>query len=310
MEIDLIYLWVDGNDPQWLAQRRKFFGEETSSDETNCKGRYANNDELKYSLRSVEKYLPWIRKVFIVTDNQTPDWIDTSHPKIEIIDHKEILPPEALPCYNSSVLEYFLYKIPDLSEHFLFANDDMFVAAHLSPDFFFSEDGYPFIRLRNKWGWKWFYSLRVLLGIKIGHYRKLVYTSMCLVKEKFGKSYTSIPHHNIDAYTKSDYQCAIQEIFKGQMENSLPHRVRTDGDLHRSAFGYYMIAIGHGHLKHVKKREACRISVQRSDFMKYITRYQPKLFCLNDTQHATEKDRERIVPFLETLFPVKSAFEK
>ena len=310
MEIDLVYLWVDGSDPKWLARKNKFVGIEYTQDETNCEGRYRDNDELKYSLRSVEKYLPWIRKIFIVTDNQTPDWMDLSHPKVEIIDHKEILPPEALPCYNSSVIEYFLYKIQNLSEHFLYANDDLFAATHLSPEFFFAEDGYPFVRLRRKWGWKWSSHLRVLLGGKIGNHRKKLYNSMCIVKERFGKSYSSIPYHNIDAYTKSDYQRAVQEIFKTQMENSLPHHIRTDSDLHRSAFGYYMLAIGHGHLKHVKKREACRISLGRTNFMEYLNRYQPKLFCLNDSQKATEKDRERIVPFLESLFPVKSAFEK
>ena len=310
MEIDLVYLWVDGNDPEWLAKKNKFTGIEFTQNQTNCKGRYANNNELKYSLRSVEKYLPWIRKIFIVTDNQTPDWIDTSHPKIEIIDHKDILPPEALPCFNSLVIEYFLFKIPNLSEHFLYANDDMFVAAHLSPEFFFSEDGYPVVRLKRAWGWKWGYHLRVLLGIKIKNYRKKLYMSMCVAKEKLGKSYTSIPHHNIDTYIRSDYQCAVQEIFKKQIDNSLPHRVRSDSDLQRSAFSYYMLAIGHGHLKHVKKRESCRIGVQRPDYMKYINRYQPKLFCLNDSQRVTEEDRERIVPFLESLFPTKSAFEK
>ncbi|MDE7143328.1 MAG: Stealth CR1 domain-containing protein, partial [Muribaculaceae bacterium] len=85
-EIDLVYLWVDGNDPAWQAKRGSFTGNFDNSP-TNCKGRYTDNDELKYSLRSVLMYAPWIRKVFIVTDNQTPKWIDTANPKIRIVDH-------------------------------------------------------------------------------------------------------------------------------------------------------------------------------------------------------------------------------
>mgnify|MGYP003289841632 FL=1 len=67
-DIDLVYLWVDGNDPIWRAKRNAFIGETENSSSTNCEGRYANNDELKYSLRSVELYAPWIRKIFIITD--------------------------------------------------------------------------------------------------------------------------------------------------------------------------------------------------------------------------------------------------
>ena len=64
-DIDLVYLWVDGSDPKWQAKRNAFIGETVEGSSTNCKGRYANNDELKYSLRSVEMYAPWIRKIFI-----------------------------------------------------------------------------------------------------------------------------------------------------------------------------------------------------------------------------------------------------
>ena len=68
MDIDLVYLWVDGNDPEWLAKHNACVGKMEAKSATDCKGRYADNDELKYSLRSVEAYAPWIRNVFIVTD--------------------------------------------------------------------------------------------------------------------------------------------------------------------------------------------------------------------------------------------------
>ncbi|MDR2841230.1 MAG: Stealth CR1 domain-containing protein, partial [Paludibacter sp.] len=68
MDIDLVYLWVDGSDEKWLARKNAFLGVVESNTQSNCKGRTANNDELKYSLRSAEKFAPWIRKIFIVTD--------------------------------------------------------------------------------------------------------------------------------------------------------------------------------------------------------------------------------------------------
>ena len=87
MDIDLVHLWVNGNDPKWQAKRDACIGRPTERQE-NCKGRYADSGELKYSLRSIEKYAPWIRKIFIVTDDQTPEWLDTTNPKIRVVDHK------------------------------------------------------------------------------------------------------------------------------------------------------------------------------------------------------------------------------
>ena len=142
MEIDLVYLWVNGNDPQWRAKRSARIGVPERKSDVNCEGRYADNDELKYSLRSVEKYAPWIHRIFIVTDNQVPEWLDTSNPGIRIVDHTEIMPAESLPCFNSTLIEHFICRIPGLSEHFLYANDDTFINKPVTPDIFFAEDGF------------------------------------------------------------------------------------------------------------------------------------------------------------------------
>lgn len=125
MDIDLVYLWVNGNDPKWQAKRDACIGRPSGS-QAHCKGRYADSGELKYSLRSAEKYAPWIRRIFIVTDNQIPEWLNTDNPKVQIVDHTEIMPAECLPCFNSAVIEMFLCNIPGLSEHFLYANDDTY----------------------------------------------------------------------------------------------------------------------------------------------------------------------------------------
>ena len=131
ISIDLVYLWVDGNDPKWLEKKQRFMDKKM-----NTTGRYVDNQELKYSLRSVEKHLPWIRKIFIVTDEQTPLFLNTDQQKIQIVDLAEIMPKEILPSFNSNIIEQFLYKIPGLSEHFIYANDDMFINADLDPSFF------------------------------------------------------------------------------------------------------------------------------------------------------------------------------
>ena len=73
MKIDLVYLWVNGNDPVWKERKAKFLGQENDLiNDNNCEGRFIDNDELKYSLRSVEKFAPWINNIYIITDNQKP----------------------------------------------------------------------------------------------------------------------------------------------------------------------------------------------------------------------------------------------
>ncbi|MDR2890419.1 MAG: Stealth CR1 domain-containing protein [Alistipes sp.] len=308
--IDLVYLWVDGNDPAWLARKRAFTGDFREGSETDSPARYESNDELLYSLRSAEMYAPWIRQVFIVTDGQTPPWLDTSNPRVTIVDHREILPPEALPCYNASVIEYFLYKISGLSERFLLSNDDTFFAAPLSPDFFFAPDTNPIVRLKRKVLGKLRQPIKKRFAIGYGQYRQMLFRSARLVERETGKYISSIPHHNIDAYRKSDYKHCAEVLFVNEVKASQRNHTRAEGDFHRSAFSFYALAAGHAHARYVGRRESLIIRVNRPDFMGFYEKYRPKLMCLNDNQRATADDRRRIKPFLEALFPEKSSFEK
>lgn len=309
IEIDLVYLWVDGSDPNWQKKKQTFTNTIIDNSETNAAGRFANNDELKYSLRSVEKHASWIRNIYIITDNQKPIWLNTDHPKVVVVDHTEIIPTEILPIFNAIAIEYFLYRVPGLSEYFLYANDDMFFNADLQPDFFFAEDGKPFVFLKKKKYGKWYNQLRMLIKDD-GHYRRSVIRSMSLVDKKFGKYYSGLPHHNIDPYRKSDFRKAVEEVFAKEVKKSQVHRLRTEGDFHRSAISYYTLATGNSHLKYVNRSIASRMQIYNSNFEEHMRRFNPMLFCLNDNEKATDEHRRLVRPFLESIFPNKSSFEK
>lgn len=309
-EVDLVYLWVDGNDPKWIEKKKLYTSDKHDNSEVNNKGRYINNDELRYSLRSVEKNLPWVRKIFIVTDDQHPEWLKLDHPKIQIIDHKDILPVETLPCFNSSVIEYYLYRIPDLSEHFLFANDDMFFNKELHPDYFFDEEGLPYVRLKKKLLGKHHYSVKRIFRKRLGQYISMVLEGASLIEKEFGIFYSGIPHHNVDAYKKTDYQYAVEHVFEKQVSSSLLSHIRKYGDLHRSAFSYYALAVGKGHLKYITRKQSIRINAYKRNYRNFLNKYNPDLFCLNDSQRVKEEDRLKIKPFLEEIYPDKSSFEK
>ena len=310
-DIDLVYMWVDGSDPAWLEKKIAATGGFRPGSETDAPARYIDNEELRYSLRSAAKFAPWIRKIFIVTDNQTPAWLDVSNPRVEVVDHSRILPAAARPCFNASVIEHYLYRIPGLAEHFLFANDDMFFGAPVAPDFFFDpRNGYPTVRLTRKMGGRLRWPVKKLLKAGVGYYRTAVHNGALLAAEHTGRFIGAVPHHNIDAYLKSDYREVVEGAFSVQATACVPHHIRTDGDLHRSAFSFWALGMRRAHLRYVGRRESLRIQLQRPDFMGWLRRFDPKLFCLNDTQRATDDDRLRVVPFLEALFPEPSEFEK
>ena len=310
MEIDLVYLWVNGNDPVWQAKRNAFIGKTEEKSSTNCEGRYADNDELKYSLRSVELYAPWIRKIFIITDNQTPEWLDTSNPKIRIVDHKEIMPPQSLPCFNSSVIEHFICRIPDLAEHYLYANDDMFINKPVTPEFFFAKDGFPIIRFSRRPFRKLYIKFREkILKKELSHYNQITQNSARLVERKYNTYYSGKAHHNIDDCLKSD--CIhTEEVFKDEIEATLTNHVRSSNDIQRHLYYYVSLAEKRGHLSYVTQKTSFRFHIHNQKHYNKLEKYNPMLFCMNDSEYAQDCHRIMAKNYLGNRFPKKSQFEK
>lgn len=309
MDIDLLYLWVNGNDPKWMAKRDAFIGKPSEKTE-NCKGRYADSGELKYSLRSVEKYAPWIRKIFIVTDDQVPEWLDTTNPKIRIVDHKEILPAESLPCFNSSLLEHFFHNIPDLSEHFIYANDDMLMGRSVRQEDFFAEDGLPIICMNRRP----FRKLGLWLKEKVQRkkqslYVKIVNNAALLVEKKYGKYYGCKAHHNMDAYLKSTL-AKVHTDFHEEISAMFAHHMRSEEDIQRSLFYYVALAENLGHLRYVDDKHSFRLHIDNRKHYAKIEKCNPLLFCMNDSEYASDDDRRVSIEYLEKRFPEKSQFEK
>ncbi|MEV6298636.1 stealth family protein [Actinoplanes sp. NPDC051861] len=144
--IDVVYTWVDGSDPAW--QRRKAHALAGNpwvtevSDQAANDSRYASRDELRYSMRALHYFAPWVRRVFLVTDDQVPDWLDLAHPRLTVVSHREIFGETGtLPTFNSQAIESRLHRIPGLAEHFLYLNDDVVLGRPITPDLFFTPGG-------------------------------------------------------------------------------------------------------------------------------------------------------------------------
>ncbi|EUA44396.1 hypothetical protein I552_4169 [Mycobacterium xenopi 3993] len=140
-DIDMVFSWVDGNDPEFRARRAAAMTNYVVGEGDDADARIRQVDELKYALRSVHAFAPWVRRIFIATDSPVPEWL-APHPKITIVRAAEhFTDPSVLPVYNSHAVETQLHHIPGLAEHFLYSNDDMFFGRAVSPATFFSPGG-------------------------------------------------------------------------------------------------------------------------------------------------------------------------
>lgn len=129
--VDFVVLWVDGNDPAFVRERNRW------ADSPVVPARFVQTDELRYVLRSVEEYMPWVTRVVLVTNGQVPKWLNVNQPRLKILTHAEFMPASALPTFNSCAIEMSVTKWAGLSEHFLLANDDTFAFRPVSREYFF-----------------------------------------------------------------------------------------------------------------------------------------------------------------------------
>lgn len=125
---------VDGENPNE--------NDAVSEDDAIGENRFRDNNELKYSLRSIEKYAPWIRHIYVVTDNQIPSWLNLDNRKLTLVTHEDIFRNKSvLPTFSSPSIEANLHRIPGLSKKFIYLNDDVMFGAPVYPEDFFTLHG-------------------------------------------------------------------------------------------------------------------------------------------------------------------------
>ena len=140
-EVDMVFSWVDGSSDEFVRERAKRMQSYVVGEGDDSEARFRQIDELKYALRSVHLFAPWVRRIFIATDSPAPSWLKR-HPKVTIVRSEEMFAdPSVLPTHNSHAVESQLHNIDGLAEHFLYSNDDMFFGRPISPDLFFSPGG-------------------------------------------------------------------------------------------------------------------------------------------------------------------------
>ena len=140
MDIDFVVLWVDGNDPAWLTEKRKY--QSVIVDDSNAPNRFRDWGLMPYWFRAIETFTPWVRKVHFVTCGHVPSWLNLDHPKLHHVKHEDYIPREYLPTFSANTIEMNIHRIPGLADHFVFFNDDMFVTRPMTEQDFF-RNGLP-----------------------------------------------------------------------------------------------------------------------------------------------------------------------
>ena len=313
--VDAVYTWVDDSDPDWRERKdyhaRKAGGSLSATARHST--RFHNREELRYSLRSVAKYAPFIRDIYIVTDDQTPDWLNTNNPQITVVPHTEIFPTDALPTFNSHAIEARLHHIPHLSEHYIYFNDDVFFGKPANPFDFFTPD-----------------------GLSIGYLSKetvdqseastadtdLVWTlknNRDLIQHTFGENIQNklahVPHSQIRSTLFE-----MEKLYEPRFTRTTYSRFRSIHDISvaSSLYHYYASFSGKGLLRHLSRRSPfrCRYINTASPWLRPVLRslcysrtYQ--VFCINEPMAVidTTPFDPIVATFLDTYYPEKCVFE-
>jgi len=329
MDIDFVVTWVDMNDPKWQRDFSAHSGRIDNRKNEVTEARFRDHGMLKFWFRGVEKFAPWVRKVHFVTSRQKPEWLNAGHPKLQLVNHEDYIPNQFLPCYNSNVLEIYMHRIPGLSEHFVYFNDDFFIIDKVTENRFFT-GGLPndIAAFRFNLGFSlWNKCLKNNIDIINRRFDKKEVMERDHDKwfnKKYGKKsrltnllrpyhkfITLRTPHNAQPYTKTTFE-EIWEYAGKEMTGMSVHRFRSPQDYTLELFRTWQIC--------------------RSNFVPYNTYDNTKMFplvfksrqaikaiqeqsyilvCINDSEYITNYNQtmQDIRSAFESILPEKSSFE-
>jgi hypothetical protein len=305
-----------------------------------------DHGELRYSLRSLERFAPWVRQIFLVTDAQCPTWLKPDHPRLRLVDHREIFPnPGHLPTFSSNAIECHLHRINGLSEFFLYFNDDCFLGKTLSATDFY-QDGKALIPLTKRRNNQIFrkmlrYARDCLSGNISDESQKLDSTlwytyqeiaaiperpSVCsshfystkntlkLLESLFGPRLFFVPGHFVKVLRRSAL-FALEEMIPQQLEQTSASKFRSKNGINFvDLCQCYLLETGQGRVSSLQtgylSNASCVPAWNFTLQMWRIRTQQLHLFCFNDLEAHPQPWRiHKFKEALACLLPTPSSFE-
>ena len=329
MDIDFVITWVDMEDPVWQTEFEKYSSKGKHSRNGTSKARFREHGFLRYWFRGVEKYAPWVGRIHFVSSGQIPEWLDTTNPRINIVNHTDFIPTKFLPTFNSVVIERYMHKIPGLSERFVYFNDDFYIINEVSPERFFI-NGLPcdiavfeynpswsqwYISLKNniriinryfdkrevmdRWHDKWFDSS---YGIKVFWNHALRF---------YGKFITLRTPHNAQPYLKSTFD-EVWAVAGRELTETSYNRFRALNDYTPELFRTWQICRGNFEPYNTyRDTKMFPLVIRSRQAVKVIKQQSYSLVCLNDNPHIRNYDEVMydIRNAFQQILPEKSSFE-
>ena len=341
--IDFVLPWVDGSDPVWQEQKASYESEIRCKQENDHgEMRYRDTKTLKYVLRSIEQNCPWYRKIIIITEGHTPSWINPDHPKIQFVTHRELyLHQEHLPTFNSTSIEMNLCNLKDVSEKFVYLNDDCIIWNRLEPERFFIDElpvdflihgwiprnrFYQMLRDNSTWV-KSMNNIIKLINAKFSPselYRRgkeylfhPTYGAMGKVRNFFllylWRRYFFFCHwHHPQPYRMKTIK-EVYSQFKESMMICSKNRFRSDNDLSQYLYRYYRLAKGDffpyfhndGYYLHIRSHHSLKEDLDA------IEKENPNFITVYDNYDSNEEEKvlTLLTDILEKRFPKKAGFE-
>ena len=329
MDIDFVITWVDMNDPQWQAAFAEYSGKPENTKNGVSEARFRDYGFLKYWFRGVEKFAPWVRKIHFVTSGQKPEWLDENNPKLNLVHHKDYIPEQFLPTYNSVVIERYIHKIPGLAEHFVYFNDDFYIINNVNTDRFF-RNGLPCdiaTFLYNPSWSQWYKRIKNNLRIINRHFDKKevmrrdhdkwfdksygARARWNYILRPYGKFITLRTPHNAQPYLKSTFEEVWAVAGKELTETSV-NRFRALNDLTPELFRTWQICRGNFEPYNTySDTKMFPLMIRPKQAVRAIYNQSYSLICLNDNVHIRnyEQVMENIRNAFESILPEKSSFE-
>ena len=325
-EIDFVILWVDGNDPRWREEFRRMRQAETDDASPI---RYRDWDNLRYWFRGVERFAPWVRRIHFVTWGHLPAWLQREHPKLHIVEHRDFIPAQYRPTFNSNVIELNLHRIEGLAEQFVLFNDDTFLLRPCRPEDFFRR-GLPCDMAR----------LSVVQSSSVGH---ITYNNLELINRRHNKK-QAIRHHpgkwfspcygvmNLlksatlmpwaffpglyDSHMPQPYLTArfrqAWEQWPQELDATCRHHFRSLTDLSHWLIRYDVLADGEFTPRSMRD---CRLTTLADDTIEgicsEIAGQRWRMVCLNDGEWISDFERmkKQLNSAFERILPGKSSYE-
>jgi Stealth protein CR2, conserved region 2/Stealth protein CR3, conserved region 3/Stealth protein CR4, conserved region 4/Stealth protein CR1, conserved region 1 len=309
-DIDMVFSWVDGSSSEFQRARAQRMEAYVVGDGDDSDARFRQIDELRFALRSVYLYAPWVRRIFIATDSPTPAWL-ADHPRVKIVRSEEFFTDlDALPTHNSHAVESQLHRIEGLSEHFLYSNDDMFFGRPVRPDMFFSPGGITrFIEA----------TTRIGLGEpnpERSGFENAARVNRALLQRRFGRITTRHLEHAATPLRRS-VMAELEREFREDFARTAASAFRSSSDISvtNSLYHYYALMTGRAVVQteaHVRYIETTltTAAAEMDDILKHR---DYDFFCLNDgskPEISVAKRTRSVRVFLERYFSIPAVWEK